>query len=137
MTDINNNTGSTSGGLRGRASERLQGASSTATDVIATNPLAVLAGGLAVGVVAGALLPRSERERRALDPLGRRIAEGATAAFAAAKDTGKERLNASILSKDAATESARQIFQSAVSAAKEANAGQAQTANTPQAPTIA
>lgn len=138
MTDTNT-TGRSTADLRGRATQKIEGARSTATDAIATNPLAVLAGGLAVGVVAGALIPRSEREREVLDPIGRRLSEGAAAALAATKETGKERLTASLFSKDVAQESAQKIFQSAVTAAKEAgsSSGETQTANTPQAPTIA
>jgi hypothetical protein len=143
MTDTFSNDGmtttsQTTGGLRGRAAQKLQGARGSATGAISSNPLAVLAGGLAVGVVAGALLPRSERERAALDPIGRRLSEGAAAALTAAKDTGKERLNTSILSRDIAQESAKKIFQSAMTAAKGSDTGgQTQAANTPQAPTIA
>jgi hypothetical protein len=87
-----------------------------------SNPVGVLVGGLAFGLIAGALIPRSEREKSALQPVGKRLAEGAVAAVAAAKVTGKEHLNASVLSKDAAKQSARAIFDSAVSAAKEKSA---------------
>ena len=117
----------TPSGPRGKAAKALKSATSNTADAaqravgaIESNPLAVLAGGLAVGIAAGALLPRGERERKALAPVGRRLAEGATAAFAAAKETGKERLNGSILTREAATESARKVLGSALSAAKEA-----------------
>ena len=139
MTDTSTHATSGIGGLKGRATDKLQGARGSATDAIATNPLAVLAGGLAVGVVAGALIPRSERERSALDPIGRRLSEGAAAALAATKETGKERLTASLFSKDVAQESAQKIIHSAVTAAKEAgsSAGETGSANAPQAPTVA
>ncbi|MES2338582.1 MAG: hypothetical protein V4537_10835 [Pseudomonadota bacterium] len=87
-----------------------------------SNPVGVLVGGLAFGLIAGALIPRSDREKAALKPVGKRLAEGAVAAVAAAKETGKEHLNASVLSKDAAKQSARAIFDSALSAAKEKTA---------------
>lgn len=135
-------------GVRAKTGQKLQGVKSSAGDTaqrasqaIETNPLAVLAGGLVAGIAAGALIPRSERERQALAPVGRRLAEGAVAALAAAKDTGKDRLNASILSRDVAAESAKQVFGSALAAAKEAttkpSAGGTAGANTPQAPTVA
>lgn len=87
-------------------------------DAMSRNPVAFAAGGLAVGIVAGALLPRSERERELLKGVGQRIADSTKAAVAAAKETGKEHLNASMLSRDAAKEGARKVLESAVSAAK-------------------
>ena len=85
---------------------------------IEANPVGVLVGGLAFGLIAGALIPRSDREKRVLGTVGKRLADGAVAAVAAAKETGKEHLNASVLSRDAAKESARAVFDSALSAAK-------------------
>ncbi|MGK6319806.1 hypothetical protein [Sphingomonas sp. DT-204] len=87
-------------------------------EAIESNPVAVVAGGLAVGLVAGALIPRSDREREALRPLGKRIADGAKAAVAAARETGKEQLSASIAGRDAAKEGVRKVFESAVGAAR-------------------
>lgn len=114
------------------------GSAKRAAQTIETNPLAVLAGGLVAGMAAGALIPRSEREREALAPVGRRLAEGAVAALTAAKDTGKDRLAASLLNKDVAAESAKQVFGSALAAAKEATSKPTgETANTPTAPTVA
>lgn len=91
----------------------------TTVQGLESNPVGVLVGGLAFGLIAGALIPRSEQEKRALKPVGKRIAEGAVAAVAAAKATGKEQLSTSVLTKDAAKESARKIFDSALQAAKE------------------
>ena len=145
MTDTRSTTTSTASGtttppkkpVTAVAGEKLQSArsaagdaASRAADAIEANPLAVLAGGLAAGVIAGALIPRTDREREALAPVGRRLAEGAVAAVAAAKTTGKEQLTASILSRDAAKEGARKVFDSALSAAKE-------TSNKPTAPAAA
>lgn len=111
--------------IRARVTSRLEDArdavgdvAGRAADAIEASPISVLVGGIAVGLVAGALIPRSEREKAALAPIGKRIAEGATAAIAAAKATGKEQLTASIMSRDAAKEGARKVFDSAFSAAK-------------------
>lgn len=82
------------------------------------NPVGVLVGGLAVGLIAGAFVPRSEQEKKALRPVGKRLAEGAVAAAAAAKETGREQLSAAVLGRDAAKESARKVFDSALQAAK-------------------
>lgn len=95
-------------------------AAQRAKSAIETNPIGVLAGGLAVGLVAGALVPRSEREREALGTLGARLAEGAFAAGAAAKQSGKEQLSAALFSRDGAREGVAKVMESAVSAAKEA-----------------
>ncbi|GAA4775420.1 hypothetical protein GCM10023219_23620 [Stakelama sediminis] len=77
-------------GLKAKASD----AASKTRESAETNPLAVLAGGIAVGMLAGLFIPRSEREKELVDPLGKRLAAGATAAAAAARDTGKQELNA-------------------------------------------
>jgi len=95
----------------GRAKSAVQG--------LEANPIGLLVGGVAVGLIAGAFVPRSDRERTALRPVGKRLAEGAVAALAAAKETGREQLSTSMLGKDAAKESARKVFDSVVTAAKE------------------
>lgn len=107
--------------LKAARDTALERARSTVSTLEA-NPMGVLVGGLAFGLVAGALIPRSNREKKALAPVGKRLAEGAVAALAAAKETGKEQLSASVLSRDAAAESARKVFDSAVQAAKGAKA---------------
>lgn len=111
---------------RGRR-EKLASAKDTAFERARTtvgdlqsNPVSVVVGGLAFGLIAGALIPRSEREKQVLQPVGKRLAEGAVAALAAAKETGKEQLTASVLGKDAAKEGVRKVFDSALNAAKEA-----------------
>jgi hypothetical protein len=112
--------------LKERGGAALESARSTVQSLEA-NPLGILVGGLAAGLVAGALIPRSEREKKALAPVGKKLAEGAVAALAAAKETGKEQLSAGVLSRDAAKESARKVFSSALDAAK---AGKSQSTDT-------
>jgi hypothetical protein len=90
----------------------------SAVEGIEANPVGVLVGGVAVGLLAGALIPRSRREVELLRPVGKRLVEGATAAVAAAKETGRDQLSAGVLSRDAAKESARKVFDSAFEAAK-------------------
>ena len=107
-------------GRRETAKANARDAAHSAKEAIETNPLGLLAGGLAVGIVAGALVPRSERERQALGTLGARLAEGAVAAAAAAKTSGKEQLSSALLSREGARESVGKVLQSAVSAAKDA-----------------
>lgn len=90
----------------------------TAVQGIEANPVGALVGGLAIGLIAGALIPRGQREKTALKGVGKTLATGAVAALAAAKETSKEQLTASVLSRDAAKESARRVLDSALSAAK-------------------
>jgi hypothetical protein len=66
------------------------------------NPMSVLVGGLAVGVIAGALLPRGDREAEALRPVGERLKQGAMTALRAARDAGAAELAAAGISRDAA-----------------------------------
>lgn len=66
------------------------------------NPMSVLVGGLAVGVLAGALIPRSPREGDLLRPLGHRIKQGAALAFKAARDVGIAELAQAGISRAAA-----------------------------------
>ena len=123
--NANDTDASKTSGARAQASTKLNDARDAAGDyaqraaeVIESNPIAVVAGGLAAGLVAGALIPRSDREREALAPLGKKLSDGAHAAVQAARETGKAQLTASLLSPDAAKESARAVFDSAVQAAK-------------------
>lgn len=100
-----------------RASEAAHDAAQRASETIDTNPLAVLAGGLALGAVLGALLPRTAQETKTLAPLGKKLAAAATAAAATARDVGKEQLTAALPSKDGAKEQLRSAFSTVVQAA--------------------
>ena len=60
---------------------------------IDTAPMAAVVGGLALGAIAGALLPRTEREEKLLGPTGRKITDGARQAVNAAKDASREQLD--------------------------------------------
>lgn len=91
-----------------------------ATKQIENNPLALVAGGVALGVVLGALLPRLAKEQELLAPVGKRIAEGATAAAAAAREASKAEIDAILPPRDAAKEQIGKIIGSAFSAAKDA-----------------
>jgi hypothetical protein len=75
------------------------------------NPIGILVGGLAVGVLAGALLPRSDREKELLAPVGARIGATAKAAAQAARETGQAELADAGISKDAAREQVKGLFE--------------------------
>lgn len=128
MSDINRTTDQSQGGAgstyrsaRESAGQAAQRVGQSAKD----NPLAIVAGGLAVGAVVGALLPKTRREDELLGSLGKRIAEGATAAAVAARDVGKEEFSAlkpdTGSAKDKAGTIAAHIFDAAKSAATEAS----------------
>lgn len=98
----------TRGGAREAARRTAEG--------IEANPMSILVGGLALGVLAGALLPRSESEGKLLAPLGKRITDTATAAVHAARDAGKEELGALGISRDAARDQAGKLIQGVLKA---------------------
>ncbi len=102
-----------------------------AADGIESNPLAVLAAGLAVGALAGALLPRTAKEKELLAPLGRKLSATVQQAFAAAKEAGKQELDRAGLTPGAARDRGRSILDGvakAVSSAGSAAAGAARKA---------
>ena len=82
--------------VRTSASKAIEATSDTARDLarktaegIEANPVGVLAGGVALGVLLGAFMPRSEHEAKLLRPVGKRISDTTRGAFDAAKDTAK------------------------------------------------
>ncbi|MDG5487489.1 hypothetical protein NYR55_02465 [Sphingomonas sp. BGYR3] len=84
------------------------------------NPLAVLGAGIAVGMIAGALLPKTQREKSVLGPLGKRITATAGAAVAAAREVGKQELSALTPDTSRAKARAGSIVEHVLLAAKEA-----------------
>lgn len=76
---------------------------------IDSNPIPVLVGGLAIGALAGALLPRSKREAELLAPVGQRIRATTSGAVSAAKDVGINELGALGLSKSALNDQAGKL----------------------------
>lgn len=124
---------------RAKASDAIHSSRDAASDAakrtvqsLEANPLGILVGGLAVGVLAGALLPRSTRERELLAPLGKRIGETARAATAAAKDAGRSELANLGLTKDAARDQARGLFDGVVRAITTAGTAAAKSASQKQ-----
>ena len=108
--------GKDQGALRDTASRVYDRAAHTAEN-LGTSPLGILVGGLAVGAIAGALLPRSER-----------------LATQAARQAGMSELEARGLTKDAARDQAKSLLDgmtkalgTAGSAAAKAATGKADT----------
>ncbi len=95
------------------------------------NPLAVLAGGIAVGVLAGAMLPRTDRENELLGPVGKRLTEGAAAAARAARDAGTAELMAAGISREAARAQVGKLIDGVMTAVKTAGDAATTAAKSP------
>ena len=91
--------------------EKAGDAARRTAESIEGNPLGILVGGLAVGAIAGALLPRSDKEKELLAPLGRQLTDRAKAAVSAAKETGRSELADLGISRDAARSQAKGLLQ--------------------------
>jgi hypothetical protein len=120
MTDqgTNSTEGAQDGGARQRAIEAYESARDTATDTLGQAPLLALAGGLAAGALIAALLPRSEAEGRLIRPTARRVKDTARVAFAAAKDTGTQRLDEMGLNRQQGEKTIRDLLDGLTDAAK-------------------
>jgi hypothetical protein len=90
-----------------------------ASDGIDASPLAALVGGVALGVAVGALLPRTERERETLGPLGKRLTDSAAAAARSAREAGKQEVEALIPDKQGAKEKASALLGTVAKAARD------------------
>jgi hypothetical protein len=89
-------------------------------ETIGESPIALLIGGIALGVVVGMILPRLQRERELLEPLATRVASSAGAAVQAAREASKAEIEGLIPDKDQAKERVSQLLESVVGAAREA-----------------
>jgi len=103
-------------------------AAQRAAQGLEANPLGVVVGGLAVGALVGALIPRSDREKQLLAPAGRKLGESARAAIQAAREAGYAELDQRGLTRDAAKGQAKDVVKGlgqALSSAGTAAAGAA------------
>jgi ElaB/YqjD/DUF883 family membrane-anchored ribosome-binding protein len=101
------------------------------SDGIEENPLAALIGGIAVGVLVGALLPRTKREEEALGPIANKLTEAARTAAAAARDAGKQSLDEMGINRDAARGQVDKLVDTAVKAASSASTAAADAVRNP------
>lgn len=86
---------------RERAIDAYDSARERTRDGIDGAPLLALGGGMALGALIAALLPKTETEEKLMGPLGGRINDGARAAVSAAKDAGREKLSDLNITRDA------------------------------------
>ena len=99
-----------------------------ATGRIDASPLALVAGALTVGAAVGALLPRSDRERTLLAPVGQRVGQALEAAIDAGREAGKAELDELGISRDAARDQARTLVEGLVKAVATAGSAAASAA---------
>jgi hypothetical protein len=88
------------------------------------NPLALVAGGVAIGVVVGMLLPRIDKERELLAPVGAKIADRAHATIEAAKEAGRAEIEGLIPNRDMAKDKVGSLFGNILGAAAKGSAAQ-------------
>lgn len=86
---------------------------------IEENPLIALGGGLALGLIIGALIPRSEREKRALSKVGGDINARAHSAYDAAKEAGSATLKERGLTPEKGEDVLRDVVKGLGSAARQ------------------
>lgn len=91
------------------------------SDGIDKNPLAIVLGGMAIGAIVGALLPRTERETKVLGKAGKKLNKKARKMAEAAKAAGKEQVESLGLNGDALRLQFRELVSKAAVAVKAAS----------------
>lgn len=116
----------TLGSAKDKANELLGSARTSAVqarqktaDGIDASPVAALIGGLALGALAAAVLPRTRREDEMFGDIGGRINDTARTAAQAAKDAGRDKMEELGINKDAAMDKAKELAQSVSGVVKE------------------
>ena len=105
------------GDAYGGAREKAAAARQRAATGIEDNPFAAVMGGLALGLIAGAMLPRTEREAQLLGSVGKGVTDAARTAAEAARDAGKEAFDEIGLNRDAVRNQVSNLFDAALKAA--------------------
>ena len=85
---------------------------------IEANPLSVLVGGVALGVLAGALIPRTQQEGKLLGAVGKQLTDTASDAVQARRDAGKAELDALGLNRNAARDQVGKVIERRVEGAQ-------------------
>ncbi len=95
-------------------------AGEASTQTIDKNPLAIVAGGLALGAIVGMLLPKTDKEKRVLGKAGKAVNDTAKRAADAAKQAGKARVDELGLNADSMRDQFRDLVNKASEAVKAA-----------------
>ncbi len=103
-------------------------AARSTSQAIDANPLTILVGGLALGAIVGALIPRSAREKALLKPLGAKIGATAAMAVAAARQAGSSELQTLGLDPTSIRGQAKTLFEGLGKVASTAGAAAAKKA---------
>lgn len=107
--------------------ERAKAARAKASQGLESNPLAAVAGGLAIGAIIAALLPRTARENRIVGPVSRSVKSTARTAAKVAGNVAKAELIALGVSQDAARQGVRALAGKIGKAATSAGTAAAKT----------
>ncbi|MGZ8352631.1 MAG: hypothetical protein ACXWUJ_05950 [Allosphingosinicella sp.] len=103
---------------RERAGSAYETAGRRTSEGIDSNPVAAVIGGLAIGAIVAAVLPRTGREDELLGTVGRKINDGAREAARAAKDAGRGQLDELGLNRDGLRSKLDEFTDRAVGAVK-------------------
>ena len=98
--------------------ERASEARAKAQEGVGEAPLLALGGGLALGALLAALLPKTKAEDKLLGPVGGRITDSAKAAAGAAREAGREKLTELNITRDAGTNAVQSLFKGLSDAAR-------------------
>jgi gas vesicle protein len=109
--------------------ESLRDFAGKAASGIEANPISALVGGIALGAVAAAFVPRTAQEARLLAPVGQRLSDTALGAIDAAKDTAKTELGVLGLSRDSARSQVSRILEGVLQAVSTAGVAALTAAN--------
>ena len=106
---------------RAKASAAYEKGKGKTSDGIDKNPLAIVLGGIAIGAIVGALLPRTERETKVLGKAGKKLNKKARKMAEAAKAAGKDQVESLGLNGDALRLQFRDLVSKAAVAVKAAS----------------
>jgi ElaB/YqjD/DUF883 family membrane-anchored ribosome-binding protein len=100
-------------------------AAAKTTEGVEKNPLAAIAGGLAIGAIVAALLPRTARENKLVGSVGNKVRSTASSAAQSARETAKEQLDTLGVNADAAKGQLRDLVSKISEAATSAGSAAA------------
>ncbi len=105
--------------------ESAKRAAQTTADTVDKNPLIALVGGLALGAIAAALLPRTQRENKLVGKVGNTVRTTAKNAAKNATDTAKAQLNELGVNAEEAKQQLRDLANKVTQAASSAGSAAA------------